>query len=323
MKHTRDQLILFQNMPLDIKIAKSKLRIQEWYEAFDGDVYISFSGGKDSTVLLHLVRSLYPNVVAVFIDTGLEYPEIRKFTKGFENVIPLKPKKAFKEVIQVKGYPIISKEVARAVKYARKNEGKSANHFVKKLNGELIFNGEKSRYNMSTWKFLLDAPFKISSDCCDEMKKKPFKEFEKASGLKPFVGTMASESRQRNQAWLKTGCNAFESKNQVSKPLSFWTEQDILKYIKMNNLDIAEVYGEVIEKDRQTCMIEEITEWELTGCSRTGCMFCMFGCHLEKPVNRFETMKLTHPKQYDYCMRSFDEGGLGLAKVLDYINVTY
>lgn len=68
-------------------------------------MYVSFSGGKDSTVLLDLVRSEYPNVKAVFVDTGLEYPEIRSFVKTFDNVEILKPKKNFKQVIQEYGYP--------------------------------------------------------------------------------------------------------------------------------------------------------------------------------------------------------------------------
>lgn len=83
-------------------------------------MYVSFSGGKDSTVLLHLVRSLFPNVPAVFCNTGLEYPEIQQFVKSFENVEIIYPQKNFKEVITEFGYPLISKEVAEAAYYARR-----------------------------------------------------------------------------------------------------------------------------------------------------------------------------------------------------------
>lgn len=85
-----------QSLPLEAKIEMSKKRIREWYEHYDGDVYVAFSGGKDSTVLLHLVRSMYPDVEAVFSDTGLEYPEIREFVKTIDNVTWVKPKKNFK-----------------------------------------------------------------------------------------------------------------------------------------------------------------------------------------------------------------------------------
>ncbi len=103
-----------QAMPLEDKIRFTERRINEWIREFGEDgVYVSFSGGKDSTVLLDIVRNLYPTVEAVYVDTGLEYPEIRQFVKTFENVTLLRPKKSFKEIIGEYGYPIISKEQSR------------------------------------------------------------------------------------------------------------------------------------------------------------------------------------------------------------------
>jgi 3'-phosphoadenosine 5'-phosphosulfate sulfotransferase (PAPS reductase)/FAD synthetase len=93
------ELQQLQGLPLEAKIIKTKIRIREWYEHWNGDVYISFSGGKDSTVLLDLVRSIYPDVPAVFVDTGLEYPEIREFVKTFDNVVWVRPKMNFKDVV--------------------------------------------------------------------------------------------------------------------------------------------------------------------------------------------------------------------------------
>ena len=121
-----NELKLMQNYPLDIKIEKTKRRIQEWYEHYNGEVYVSFSGGKDSTVLLDIVRSMYPDIEAVFSNTGLEFPEIVKFIKTFDNVTIIKPKMTFKQVINEKGYPVISKSVSNCVRLARKNiaEGK-------------------------------------------------------------------------------------------------------------------------------------------------------------------------------------------------------
>jgi len=81
------QLKQRQSLPLAGKIKLSISRIKHWYEQWEGQVYVAFSGGKDSTVLLHLVRSLYKKVPAVFVDTGLEYPEIRDFVKTIDNVV--------------------------------------------------------------------------------------------------------------------------------------------------------------------------------------------------------------------------------------------
>ena len=110
MSHTKEDLKELQSKSLEEKIQISTARIIEWYEHWDGKVYVSFSGGKDSTVLLDLVRRVYPDVPAVFSDTGLEFPEIREFVKSFDNIDWLKPKKNFVQIITEYGYPIVSKE---------------------------------------------------------------------------------------------------------------------------------------------------------------------------------------------------------------------
>ena len=109
----KDNVSLYdrQKYPLEIKIKITEARIREWYTHYNGQVYVAFSGGKDSTVLLHIVRNMYPDVPAVFVDTGLEFPEIREFVKTIDNVVTVKPKMAFTEVINEHGYPIISKEL--------------------------------------------------------------------------------------------------------------------------------------------------------------------------------------------------------------------
>ena len=307
---TSESLKLKQKYPLELKIELTKARIREWVNFYGkNNVYISFSGGKDSTVLLDIVRSIYPDIEAVFVNTGLEYPEIVQFVKTFNNVTILRPKENFKQVIEKYGYPIISKEVSETIDGARKNilDNKKYSYRLKKLTPEY-----KSMYNQSKWKFLLDVPFKISNKCCDVMKKRPIKEYIKNSGKFGILGMIAEESLLRKQLYIKNGCNGFNSKNPTSNPLMFWTEQDILKYIYKNNLKIAKVYGNVIQKDLFGNL------YELSGVKRTGCMFCMFGVHLEKSPNRFEIMKNSHPTLYNYCMNR-----LGLKNVLDFIKVKY
>ena len=344
-KHEAYELKQMQSLPLDIKIRMTKERIEQWYEHWDGQVYVSFSGGKDSTVLKHIVDSMYDDVPAVFVNTGLEYPEIQKFAMSQKNVVTVRPEMRFDEVIKKYGYPVVSKEVAQTVCEAKKNAqtGKYI-YRIKKLNGELIGkNGKPSTYNIPQWKFLLDAPYDISHKCCDVMKKKPAKTYEKTTGRKAIIGTLASESTLRKTQWVRYGCNAFESKRPTSQPLSFWTEQDILHYIKQFDVPYCSVYGEIVPVDDgeqfegQTTTFDVLSDYEgtllkTTGCDRTGCIFCMFGCHLEKEPNRFQRLKETHPRQYEYCIGGGEyvdgkwqpsKEGLGLGKVLDYINVKY
>ena len=112
-KVSENEYVMLNSLPLDIKVAKSKLRIREWIDYYGEDnVYISFSGGKDSTVLLDLVRKVNKNVLAVFVDTGLEYPEVKEFVNTIDNVKIIRPAMSFKQVIETYGYPMVSKEQA-------------------------------------------------------------------------------------------------------------------------------------------------------------------------------------------------------------------
>lgn len=425
-----------QALPLSAKISMTRNRIRAWYEHYDGEVYVSFSGGKDSTVLLHLVREMYPDVPAVHVNTGLEYPEIEEFVKTFDNVEIVKPKMNFKKVCQKYGYPIISKEVAECVYGARKylnkvlteleaentilqtdrqtdrpyqyrfeklcglsgyekysrggmqnkyrrargigNYGKPSG-LPNKVN---LVAADKSSYSPISWKserlktaltgdygkaidsyriqrlmnilpmetgkatagnipsdrsmfsceryqFFLDAPFEIAPHCCNIMKKSPAGEYQRRTGRMPMMAQMASESRLRTQIWLKQGCNGFDSKKPVSNPMAFWTEQDVLYYIWLNKIPIASVYGDVVKENEVEGQLdlEDLGLFDIgrpllktTGCTRTGCMFCLFGIQLEKEPNRLQRMKITHPKQYEWIMKPESEGGLGYKDKIDWIN---
>lgn len=119
--HDAQRLKELQALPLERKVGVTLARISEWYNHYSGSVCVSFSGGKDSTVLLYLARSIFPDIKAVYVDTGLEYPEVKEFIRSFDNVDIIRPKKMFRNVITEYGYPIISKEVAECIYYARRH----------------------------------------------------------------------------------------------------------------------------------------------------------------------------------------------------------
>lgn len=286
-----------QALSLQDKIALSKHRIKEWYEAFDGQVYVAFSGGKDSTVLLDLVRSLFPDVPAVFNNTGIEFPEITKFVRTVDNVTWLKPKKNFRSVIKDYGYPVVSKKMAQYIYEVRNAKGETATKHLR-LTG-FKSNGDYSQMSKipDKWKYLINAPFNISERCCDVMKKRPSKKYSKDTGRMPFIGTMAYEGKNRERTYLRHGCNAYDLSSQpMSTPLAFWMEEDVWEYIKTFNLQYSSIYN--------------------MGYTRTGCVFCMFGVHLESEPNRFQRLHDTHPKLWNYCINKLDIG-----RVLHHIGV--
>ena len=177
----------------------------------------------------------------------------------------------------------------------------------KKKKGDIPnYTFEKSKFSQEKWNFFLNAPFEISNQCCNVMKKKPIKEYAHKTGRHAITAQMADESLLRTQKWLQNGCNGFHLRDPVSNPMSFWTEQDILQYIKTRNLPICSVYGDVVEDYEAEGLLDgqitfddfrEDKILKTTGCKRTGCMLCGFGCHM-KDDNRFLLLKETHPKMY-------------------------
>lgn len=296
-----------QSWSLERKIQVTQTRIIEWYEHYNGLVYVSFSGGKDSTVLLDLARRIYPDIPAVFVDTGLEFPEIRKFVSTFDNVEVLHPKMPFPEVIKKWGYPVIGKEVASCIYYAKQGKQWALNR-LQGLNDDGTPSVYKARRYIR-WKHLVDAPFLIGEGCCRVMKKQPAKKYERKTKRKGILGQMASESGLRTTEWLKTGCNSFDGYRPMSKPMSFWTEQDVLAYLDITKIPYCSVYGDIV------C---ENGVYRVTGEPRTGCMYCLFGAHLDAEPNRFQKMAIQYPKIYDFCINR-----MGFGEVMDYLKIPY
>lgn len=303
LKVTGEELIMLQSLPLDVKIAKTKLRIREWvdYYGIDG-VYISFSGGKDSTVLLHMARQEFPDIKAMFVDTGLEYPEIKAHVKTFDNVDIIRPKKSFKQVIEEYGYPVISKEQSSYIYEIR--------HGTEKLRNLRLYGNKDGNFKLAKkWHYMIDAPFEISNKCCNIMKKNPSKHYEKETNRKPIIGTMAAESKLRMTKYLQEGCNAFNNSRPMSTPMGFWTEQDVLEYIYRFNITIPSIYGAVVYSNG---------EYKTTGADRTGCVFCLYGVHLGKGYNRIQRLQVTHPQLHSYILDK-----LGYREVMEYMGLPH
>ncbi|MGL5985105.1 MAG: phosphoadenosine phosphosulfate reductase family protein [Cetobacterium sp.] len=288
---TKKELGMLQALPLEVKIMKTMARIEEFVRDNGKDgVYVAYSGGKDSEVLVDLCRKIHPNIQIVFSSTGQEFPEIishvlKRRSEGY-NIKVVVPTMKYKDVVQKYGYPVVSKMQSYYIHQYRTT--KSA--YIK----DLRWNGSiKGYFKISEkWKHLASdsVGFKISSKCCDVLKKNPMKKYEKETGKRPIVGVMAQESMQRTNDYLKNGCNSFNKEGAISKPLGFWREEDIWEYIKQNKLEISECYTK-------------------HGMRRTGCYGCLYGCHIEEAklgTNRIIELKATHPKLYDYLMNHLD-----------------
>lgn len=340
-----------QALDLEDKFLTTIEKIGQWEIATRGNWYVSFSGGKDSTVLAYIVAKYLASyrtpphpLHLLFCDTGLEYPEIRKFAMSFSNFLQKRfptvtvdfqrrrPKRHFFDVIHDFGYPIISKEVSSKICDAKRG-GKWGTRCVDGSRAGEI--GDASKYA-----FLLNTPILVSHLCCIHTKKEPAKTFERQTGFAPMIATMADESVLRKTEWIKTGCNAFDGKRPQSKPMSFWMNQDVLCYIQQEDIPICSVYGDIMAYDGSNYYPSALYDAPLkcTGCQRTGCIFCGFGAHLEKGDDRrFIRLKETHPKHWKFAIEGgeFDTDGmwkpsknpghvgLGMGRVLDYIGVEY
>ncbi len=291
-------------LPYDVKLKLTETRIREWYENWNGQVYVSYSGGLDSTVLLHLIRKVIgDDVPAVFSNTGLEFPEIVRFARKssgeFVEIYPMdktEKRVSFRHVVETYGFPLVSKETALKIRKLRHgNLSHRYRNYI--LNGD-----ERGKFGVLSkkWQFLVYAQFDTDEKCCHIMKKSPFKDYAKKTGRVPYIGTTQDEGFMRAHLYAHTGCNVYEGNTIKSQPLGFWTRQDVLRYVVENDIEICGIYGDI---RRSPC-----GEYYCTGEQRTGCMFCGFGAHLEEEPNRFQRMKISHPKHYEICMNLKNNG---------------
>jgi 3'-phosphoadenosine 5'-phosphosulfate sulfotransferase (PAPS reductase)/FAD synthetase len=275
-----------QSWTLEQKIDHSLGTIESFVNRMGGEdkVYVSFSGGKDSTVLYHLARRLYPNILGVFCNTGNEYPDIIRFVRQTQsegaNIKIIRPKITPREVWEKYGFPLVSKQVSQRVHAVRLNPYTACS--VKYM-GDGFFSINKR------WRYLVSEPYETSDQCCDKLKKEPFHRFEKESGRSPILGIMACESVQRERLYInRGGCNVFRSNAKSdSQPMAIWLENDVWNYIRRFKLPIAEIYNK--------------------GLDRTGCFGCGFGSYRTED-ERFKILLREYPKCYDMVMNYTNNG---------------
>jgi len=281
------------NWPLDRKIQETQERVDLWVQYWGKDASVNFSGGLDSTVLLHIVRT-HPRidgqeVPAYFADTGTEYPDIRRFVKSTPNIEWVRPKMKFHEVLRKYGYPVVSKKVAQYIKEVQR--AKTPGIVRLRLTG---WRKNKTHSPMSRipqkWQFLTGAPFSVSDMCCSKLKKNPLK----TMGT-PMLGVRAAEAKNREKTYLQTGCNALDLRSPRSWPMAFWTDADVREYIDINSIEYCSLYD--------------------MGYQRTGCFPCAFGVHLDPWPNRFQLMEKTHPRLWNMCMDRY-----GFQAVFEFMN---
>lgn len=294
-------------------------------------------------------------LLVIYADTSNEFITMKKhvkfmkeyFEQKYNIIIDLhiaKGEMSYDKVVKEIGYPVGSKKISRMVRDVREffkknnikwddikdkiDNGIESADYLRNLNFSdqviLRLTGITSKNHISKtwsipkkWRKLIIAPFDVSEKCCDYLKKEPLKLVQKQFNASPIFGTLAEDSKQRETAYLTTGCNLYRQngKNQ-STPMAYWLRrQDVLRHIYETNLPIAPAYGELIQSEDGL--------FEFTGEHNTGCKLCLFGCHMEKEPNRIQRLKDLEPATYNYAIRPIEEKGLNYKMVMDYINIPW
>lgn len=267
------------DLSLPKKIDHSLGVIEKALNITEGKIVISYSGGKDSEVLLHLARIIKPDIHWVYVNTGMEYPEIVYWVRERLKREPelgdiIHPKVKAQEIIAKRGFPLISKQVSLDISNARST-------------------GRVSSYIPSYALPLLTKKYSISPSCCYYLKKKPLIHYMKDKGINgTLVGLKATDSRRRLESWKIKGCIFTDKYSHIkANPLSIWRNEDVLKYIKDNHIDLCPIYE---------CM-------DSTGCCFCGFMINYWSTNFQKS---FKFLKEHHPKLFYHFLNNFKNNGV-------------
>lgn len=326
-----------QALPYEVKVKRAEIRAYEFLEELDRrglNAHVSV-GGLDSIVLLLFLRSIGIDVSAVSV-SSLEDKSIQKVHKtlGIEIV---KPGKSKVQVLNEVGFPVISKKIAGRIDTLQHptEKNKTVRHAI--ITGECGAQGhfaKNSRMKMpQKWLKLFGGyenenegvdyripDFLVSNKCCKYMKEDPCDRWAKEHNSRPFLGLMASEGGQREEALTDHGCNYFGKTVIRSAPFAPFLRQDILQLAVDLKAPVPEIYGTIERKPDGTLYT--------TGAQRTGCSMCGFGVHMEKRPHRFDQLRDRNWKEWEFwmyrCCTDPESGEkFGWGRVLDYIEVKW
>ena len=334
-REAKARFTAMQNLPYKVKIKRAELRAIEFMEQMDARGYNAHVsvGGLDSITLLLFLRHIGIDVPAISV-SGVEDKSIQKIHKEL-GVECLKSYKTKVEVLNEVGFPVISKKIAgridliqhpspdnQTVRHAIiTGECGAQGHFAKNSRMQLpkrwleLFGGPENENEGVKYQ---TAPFLVSNKCCYYLKEKPCDDWAKEHNSWPFLGMMASEGGQREEALVDHGCNYYGKTVMRSAPFAPFLRQDILQLALDLDVPVPEIYGEIKEKPDGTLYT--------TKAQRTGCSMCGFGIHMEPRPHRFDRLREMNPKEWEFwmykCCTDKETGEkFGWGRVLDYIGV--
>lgn len=336
-KEAKARFTAMQNLPYEVKVKRAELRAIEFIEQMEErgcNAHVSV-GGLDSITLLIFLRKIGIDVPAISV-SGVEDKSIQRIHEEL-GVECLKSYKTKVEVLNEVGFPVISKKIAgridllqhpspdnQTVRHAIiTGECGEQGHFAKNSRMKLpkkwleLFGGpenENEGVNYQT------APFLVSNKCCYFLKEKPCDDWAKEHNSWPFLGMMASEGGQREEALVDHGCNYYGKTVMRSAPFAPFLRQDILQLALDLNVPVPEIYGEIRWRPDGTLFT--------TKAQRTGCSMCGFGIHMEKRPHRFDRLREKNPMEWEFwmyrcCTDSKTGERFGWGRVLDYIGVEW
>lgn len=329
------KFVAMQRLPYEIKVRRAEIRAYEFKNEMDKrglECHVSV-GGLDSITLFMFLKKIGIDVPGISV-SSLEDKSIQRIHKQL-GVIEVKPYKSKVEVLNTVGFPVISKKIAAKIDLLQhpSKDNKTVRHAI--ITGECGKQGhyaKDSRMKLpQKWLDLFagmenkeygtdyqQAPFLVSNKCCYYMKEKPCDDWAREHKSHAYLGLMASEGGQRQEALIDHGCNYIGKTVMRSAPFAPFMRQDILQLAIDLNVPVPEVYGEIKTRPNG--------ELYTTLAQRTGCTMCGFGIHMEKRPHRFDRLRTRSPKEWEFwmykcCTDKITGEKFGWGRVLDYIGV--